>query len=93
MKKVEEILCEVIFKDHKSDISTSRIGKIDEFQLTNFSTSSNEFIMFKESYNSPILKKDIKEIIIYRNDRKIAIKEKDATIIKSLKIQKKGEIS
>ncbi|MFX0002850.1 MAG: hypothetical protein ACFE9C_02255 [Candidatus Hodarchaeota archaeon] len=93
MKKFDDVLCEVIFKDHKLDILTSRIGTIDEFQLRKFTTNSNEFIIFKESYNSPILKKDIKEIIIHRNERKISIKEKDSTITKSLKIQKKGEIS
>ncbi|MFX1430356.1 MAG: hypothetical protein ACFFCY_09355 [Promethearchaeota archaeon] len=86
-------MCEIIFKDHKLDILTSRIGMIDEFQLTNLSANSNQFIVFKENYKSPILKKNIKETIIYRNDRKIVIKEKDSQIIKSLTMQKKGEIS
>jgi len=75
-----------------SGILTSRIGKINESQLTRFSANLNDFIIFKEHYNSPILKKDIIEIIIYQNDRKIAIKKKDSTIIKYLITQKKCKI-
>ncbi len=93
MKKATEVLCEIIFKDHKSGILTSRIGKIKESQLTRFSTNSNNFIIFRESYNSPILKEDIKEIIIHRNNREISIKKEDSIIIKYLKSQKTGEIS
>lgn len=93
MKNALDVLCEVIFKDHKSGILTSRIGMINEYQLASFSKKVNNFIIFKESYNSPVLKKDITEIIIHRKDRKIAIKEKDFTIFKSLKSQKTGKIS
>lgn len=90
MKNITYILCEIIFKDSISGILTSRIGKINESQLKRFSTNLNDFIIFKEHYNSPILKKDIIEIIIYRNDRKIAIKKKDSTIIKYLITKKKA---
>lgn len=93
MKKAVEVLCEIIFKDHKSGNLTSRIGRINESQLTRFCTNSNEFIIFKERYNSPILKKDIEEIIIRRNDRKISIKEENSIIIKYLNSQNKGKIS
>jgi len=92
MKNITYVLCEIIFKDHMSGILTSRIGKINESQLTRFSANLNDFIIFKEHYNSPILKKDIIEIIIYQNDRKIAIKKKDSTIIKYLITQKKCKI-
>ncbi len=93
MKKPEELLCEVVFRDYKSGILTSRIGRINKFQLTKFSTNSNDFIVFKESYNSPILKTDIQQIIIHRNDRKILNEKKDLIIIKYLNSQKTGEIS
>jgi len=93
MKNITYVLCEIIFKDHISGILTSRIGKINESQLTRFSTNLNDFIIFKEHYNSPILKEDIIEIIIYQNDRKIAIKKKNSTIIKYLITQKKCKIS
>ncbi len=93
MKKLAYHLCEIIFKDHKTGILTSRIGKIDEYQLTDFSTNSKDFIIFNESYNSPVLKEDIKEIVIHRNKEKLPIKEVNTINIKYLKTQKTGEIS
>lgn len=93
MKNVKEVLCEIIFNDHKLWVITTRIGTIEESQLKNLSTNSNDFLIFKEKYNSPILKSDIKEIIIHRDDRKIYVDEGNSRIIKHIKSQDKGKIS
>ena len=93
MNIITEILCEIIFKDHKSGILTSRIGRIDESQLTKFSTNSSDFIFFKSSYNSPILKKDIVEIFIHRNNSKRSSKDVNSIIVKYLNLKKTGKIS
>jgi hypothetical protein len=93
MRKSAEILYEIIFRDHKSGILTSRIGRIDNTQIAKFSTNSNHFIEFKDSYNSPILKLDIQKIIIHHNDKKIPIEKEDFIFSKYLKSQKTGEIS
>lgn len=93
MKNLKEVLCEIIFKDHKLGIITTRIGTIDETQLITLSTNSNDFLIFKEKYNSPLLKNDIIEIIIHRDDRKISVNEVNSRIIKHIKSQDKGKIS
>jgi tetraacyldisaccharide-1-P 4'-kinase len=93
MKKQSDVLCEVIFRDHKSGIITSRIGKINKSQLTYLFTTSKNFIKFNESYNSPILKTDVQRIIIHHDDSKLPIEKEDSIIIKYLNSQKTGEIS
>jgi hypothetical protein len=93
MKKQSGVLCEIIFRDHKSGIITSRIGKINKSQLTYLSTTSKNFIKFNESYNPPILKTDIQQIIIHHDSSKIPIEKEDSIIIKYLNSQKKVEIS
>ena len=93
MKDVEEVLCEIIFKDHKLGVITTRIGTIDESQLKMLSTNSSNFLIFKEKYNSPILKSNIKEIIIHRDKKKIFVDEASSKIIKHIKSQYKGKIS
>ena len=93
MKNLKEVLCEIIFKDHKLGIITTRIGTIDEYQLNFLSTNSSNFLIFKEKYNSPILKSDIKEIIIHRDKKKISVDEVNSKIIKYMKSQDKGKIS
>ena len=93
MKKVKEVLCEIIFEDHKLGVITTRIGTIDEYQLKLLSTNSSNFLIFKEKYNSPILKSDIKEIIIHRDKQKISVDEANSKIIKHIKSQYKGKIS
>ncbi len=93
MKNLKEVLCEIIFKDHKLGIITTRIGTIDEYQLKLLSTNSSNFLIFKEKYNSPILKSDIKEIIIHRDKKKISVDEANSKIIKYIKSQDKGKIS
>jgi hypothetical protein len=93
MKKQSDVLCEVIFRDHKSGIITSRIGNIDKSQITYLSTTSKNFITFKESYNPPILKTDIQQIIIHHDDSTISIEKEDLIISEYLNSQKTGEIS
>jgi len=93
MKKQSDVLCEIIFRDHKSGIITIRTGKINKSQLTYSSPTSNNFIIFNESYNPPILKTDIQQIIIHHDNNKIPIEKEDSIIIKHLNSQKKGEIS
>lgn len=93
MKKPSDVLCEIIFRDHKSGIISSRIGKINKSQLTFLSINSNNFIIFKDSYNPPILKTDIQQIIIHHNNSKIPIDKEDSIIIKYLNSQKTGKIS
>lgn len=93
MKNEKEVLCEIRFNDHKSGVLTSRIGRIDESQFNLFSTNSKNFIIFKERYNSPILKSDIKEIIIYRENKKISINNENSSITKHIKSKDKGKIS
>ncbi len=93
MKKQSDMLCEIIFRDHKSGIITSRIGKINKAQLTNLSTTSKNFIKFNESYNPPILKTDIQQIIIHHDNSKITIEKEDSIIIKYMNSQKTGVIS
>ncbi|MCK4381187.1 MAG: hypothetical protein KAW51_08635 [Candidatus Lokiarchaeota archaeon] len=93
MKNEKEVLCEIIFKDHKLEVISTRIGTIDDTQLITLSTNSNDFLIFKEKYNSPILKSDIIEIIIHRDDRKISVNEVNSRIIKHIKSQDKGKIS
>ncbi|MFX0023563.1 MAG: hypothetical protein ACFE9S_14650 [Candidatus Hermodarchaeota archaeon] len=93
MKKSSDVLCEIIFRDHKSGIITSRMGKITKSQLTYLSKTSKNFIIFNESYNPPILKTDIQHIIIHHENSKIRIEKEDSTIIKYLNSQKTGEIS
>ncbi len=93
MKNEKEVLCEIIFKDHKLGVITTRIGTIDETQLITLSPNSNDFLIFKEKYNFPLLKNDIIEIIIRRDDRKISVAEVNSKIIKHIKSQDKGKIS
>ena len=93
MKNEKEVLCEITFKDHKLGVITTRIGTIDETQLITLSTNSNDFLIFKEKYNSPLLKNDIIEIIIHRDDREISVTEVNSKIIKHIKSQDKGKIS
>jgi len=93
MKKAKDPLCEIIFKDPKLGILTSRIGRIDQSQLNIYSTNSNDFIIFKEQYNSPILKQDIKEIVILQDNRKISINEASSRILKYRREKNKGKIS
>jgi hypothetical protein len=93
MKKQVEVLCEIIFRVNKSAILTSRIGRINTSQVIEFSTNSKDFIIFKEHDNPPILKTDIEQIIIHREEKNISIKEEDSMIIKNLDPQRIGEIS
>ena len=93
MKKKSEVLCEIIFKDHKLGCLSSRIGKIDEIQLSTFSTNSNDFIIFKERYNPPILKTDIIEIIINIDYKQIQLKKEDSRTSKYIKSQSTGIVS
>ncbi len=93
MKTEKEVLCEIIFKDHKSGVLTSRLGRIDEYQLSLISTNSNSFIIFKEKYNSPILKSDINKIIIHREDKRISVNNVNSSIIKHIKSKDKGKVS
>lgn len=93
MKNETEVLCEIIFKDHKLGVITTRIGTINETQLITLSTNLNDFLIFKEKYNSPILKSDIIEIVIHRDDRKISVNEVNSRIIEHIKSQDKGKIS
>jgi len=93
MKKAKDPLCEIIFKDPKLGILTSRIGRIDQAQLKIYSMDSNDFIIFKERYNSPILKQDIKEIVIHQDNQKISINEVSSRIIKFRRAKNKGKIS
>ena len=93
MKKVKEVLCEIIYEDHKLGVITTRIGTIDEYQLKLLSTNSSNFLIFKEKYNSPILKSNIKEIIIHQDKKKIFVDEASSKIIKHIKSQYKGKIS
>jgi hypothetical protein len=44
MKQPSDMLCEIIFRDHKLGVITSRIGKINESQFTDLSTNSKSFI-------------------------------------------------
>jgi hypothetical protein len=93
MKRKLELLCEIIFIDHKLGCLVNRIGRIDEHQLTTYSTNSNDFIIFKERYNFPILKTDIKEIIIHQDNRQLQIKKEDLKVNKYIKSQSFGKIS
>jgi len=93
MKKKSEVLCEIIYRDHKLGIITSRIGIINEAQLNMYSTNYNEFIIFKERYNAPIFKSDIEEIIIHQDNRKISVNKENSKIIKFIEFQNKGKIS
>lgn len=88
----KELLCEIVFNDHKTGVLTSRIGIIDESQLSLFSSNSNRFIVFKEKYNSPVLKSEINEIIIHRNEKKISIDKLNSNIIKHLKAKDNAKI-
>ncbi|MFX1503025.1 MAG: hypothetical protein ACFFDH_18840 [Promethearchaeota archaeon] len=89
----KEVLCEIIFKDHKLDVPTSRIGIINVSQLNKLPKYSNPFIIFKERYNSPILRSDIIEIIIHREEKKIVVDNIKSNIIKHVNIKDKGKIS
>ncbi|MFW9972769.1 MAG: hypothetical protein ACFFDF_21465 [Candidatus Odinarchaeota archaeon] len=93
MNKPTGILCEIFFKDHKSGILNSRIGRIDESQLIKFSTNSIDFIIFKNSYNCPILKKDIEKIIIHHNNSRTLNTQTNSITIKDLRLEKTWEIS
>ncbi|UCC19241.1 MAG: hypothetical protein JSV62_14235 [Promethearchaeota archaeon] len=93
MNKKSDVLCEIIFTDHKLNILISRIGTINEAQLSNFYTNSREFIIFRESYNPPIFKNDIKEIIVHQDRGKIYTNESSSKIIKYVKAQNKVKIS
>lgn len=93
MKKAIDVLCDIIFKDSKLGILTSRIGRVDHSQLKMYSKNSNKFIIFKERYNSPILKTDIREIIILRDDRKVSVINEDSKTIKRIRSRRSGKIS
>lgn len=93
MKKILEVLCEIIFTDHKTGVITSRIGRIDKSQLSRFSSNTNDFIKFKETYNSPILKENIKEIIILRDIRQKSVNKVNSKLIKHAKSKNIGKIS
>jgi len=62
------ILCEILFIDDKSGTPTSLIGRIEENQFEEFNENRSNFISFVESYNPPILKDSIEEIIVYDDD-------------------------
>ena len=93
MKQPSDMLCEIMFKDHKLGVISSRIGKINGSQFTDLSTNSKSFIKFNESYNSPILKMVIQQIFIYHDENKISIKKRDSINIKYFNSQKTGERS
>jgi len=93
MKKELDNLCEIIFTDHKLGCLKSQIGWIDNLQLETYSTNINDFVLFKERYNPPILKTDIKEIIIHRDNRQTQLNEEDSIISKHTKTQSTGKIS
>jgi hypothetical protein len=92
MKKSKDILCEIIFEDNRLGLLTSRIGKIDPQQLKALATNSDGFVIFKEKYNPPILKTDINQIIIHRDDRKMSIIKSNSGILKHIKSKDKGKI-
>ncbi|MFX1365781.1 MAG: hypothetical protein ACFFCE_02970 [Promethearchaeota archaeon] len=93
MINTKEVLCEIIFKDHKIDVPTSRIGIINIYQLNKLSKNSNRFIFFKERYNSPILRSEIIEIIIHRDEKKISVDNIKSNIIKYVNVKDIGKIS
>ena len=93
MKNENQVLCEIIFKDHKLGVITTRIGTINETQLRSFSTNPNNFLIFKEKYNSPILKRDIIEIMIHRVEEKMSVNKASSRSIKHIKSHDKGKIS
>jgi hypothetical protein len=58
-----------------------------------YSKNLNDFIIFKEKYNAPILKSDIKEIIIHRDSRQTSLKLGDLRVNKYTKLQRSGKVS
>jgi len=68
MVEQKGILCEILFVDSKSGKHTSIVGRVEEYQLSKFNTDLNNFISFIESYNPPVLKDDIEEIITYDDE-------------------------
>ncbi|MFX1566797.1 MAG: hypothetical protein ACFFCV_00360 [Promethearchaeota archaeon] len=93
MKNKSEVLCEIIYIDHKYNRLTSRIGTVNKHQLNDYSKNSNDFIIFNEKYNAPILKSDIKEIIIHQDNRPTSFKIEDLRINKYTKVQRTGKVS
>ena len=93
MNYISEVLCEIIFFDHKYNCLTSRIGIIDESQLINYPKNLNGFIIFKEKYNAPILKSDIKEIMVHQEIKLNSFEIEDSGINKYVKIRRTGKIS
>ena len=80
-----EVLCEVIFSDPKSGTETSLIGMIDKLKLITFSKGSEEFLIFKERYNPPIPKSDVREIKLYREDVICSDRKVGSSLTKYLK--------
>ncbi len=67
------ILCEIFFLDDKSGTPTSSIGRLEEYQLEEFNEENqSDFISFVESYIPPVLKANIKEIIVYSDDEGVS---------------------
>ena len=93
MRNKYEVLCEIIYVDHKFNRLTSRIGTVNERQLNYYSKNLNGFLIFKENYNTPILKSDIKEIIIHHDNRQTTFKLEDSRINKYVKVQRTGKVS
>ncbi len=93
MNYISEVLCEIIFFDNKYHCLTSRIGTIDDSQLLNYAKNLNGFIIFKEKYKAPILKSDIKEIIVYQNIKQDSFEIEYSGISKYVKFQRTVKIS
>ena len=80
-----EVLCEVIFSDPKSGVLTSLIGKIDENKIISFLSDSEDFLIFRKRYHPPILKKDIKEIMIYFENKQKNSMQESSRLLKRIK--------
>ncbi|MFX1388947.1 MAG: hypothetical protein ACFE9Z_02660 [Promethearchaeota archaeon] len=93
MTKSKVKLCEVIFRDPKLGILTSKIGTINDSQLHFNLKDLDKFIIFNEKYISPILKSDIQQILVYQDDPKINNKQEISKVYSHSITKVPGKIS
>ena len=84
MNCTKVLICEFIIKDPKSQDLLTIVGKINELQITDFfKENSPTYIYLQDRSYPPIPKESIREIIIYREKRRLIVDNKNLALYHS----------
>ena len=84
MNDTKDLVCEFIIKDPKSQDLLTIVGKINESQITDFfRENSPTYVYLQDRPYPPIPKESIREIIIYREKKRLMVDNRNLALYHS----------